>query len=62
MGSAAPPASTLRVAVAQYEPEWLDLQASVKKTCSIISEAADKGAKIVGFSEAFIPGYPAWIW
>ena len=62
MGSAALPASTLRVAAAQYEPEWLDLQASVKKTCSIISEAAAKGAKVVGFSEAFIPGYPAWIW
>ncbi|KIY02421.1 uncharacterized protein Z520_02560 [Fonsecaea multimorphosa CBS 102226] len=61
MGSAAAPA-TLRVAVAQYEPEWLDLSASVEKTCSIITEAAKKGAKIVGFSEAFIPGYPAWIW
>lgn len=61
MGSTAAP-STLRVAVAQYEPEWLDLQGSVKKTCSIIAEAAKKGAKIVGFSEAFIPGYPAWIW
>lgn len=54
--------STLRVAVAQYEPEWLDLQASVKKTCAIITEAAVKGAKLVAFSEAFIPGYPAWIW
>ncbi len=61
MGSVAQP-STLRIAAAQYEPEWLDLQASVKKTCSIITEAADKGVQIVGFSEAFIPGYPAWIW
>ncbi|EXJ61940.1 hypothetical protein A1O7_02371 [Cladophialophora yegresii CBS 114405] len=62
MGSAQPPSSTLRVAAAQYEPEWLDLAASVKKTCSIIAEAASKGVKLVGFSEAFIPGYPAWIW
>ncbi|KAJ9616398.1 hypothetical protein H2200_000116 [Cladophialophora chaetospira] len=61
MGSVAQP-STLRVAAAQYEPEWLDLQASVKKTCSIITEAASKGVKVLGFSEAFIPGYPAWIW
>lgn len=61
MGSVTQP-STLRVAAAQYEPEWLDLQASVKKTCSIISEAASKGVKVLGFSEAFIPGYPAWIW
>jgi nitrilase len=61
MGSTAP-SSTLRVAVAQYEPAWLDLQKSVKKTCRIIAEAAEQGAKLVGFSEAFIPGYPAWIW
>lgn len=61
MGSTAP-ASSVRVAVAQYEPEWLDLAGSVKKVCSIISEAASKGAKILAFSEVFIPGYPAWIW
>lgn len=53
---------TIRVAVAQYEPEWLDLQASVKKVCKVITEASQKGAKLVGFSEAFVPGYPAWIW
>ncbi len=52
----------MRVAVAQYEPEWLDLQTSVTKTCTIIAEAAQQGAKVVAFSEAFIPGYPVWIW
>ncbi|KAL2398794.1 Arylacetonitrilase [Exophiala dermatitidis] len=61
MGSSASPA-TLRVAAAQYEPEWLDLQASVAKTCAIIKEAGKQGVKALGFSEAFIPGYPAWIW
>jgi predicted amidohydrolase len=54
--------TSLRVAVAQQEPEWLDLQASVKKVCRVIAEAAENKAKIVTFSEAFIPGYPAWIW
>ncbi|KAK5055159.1 hypothetical protein LTR84_012908 [Exophiala bonariae] len=54
--------STLRVAVAQYEPEWLDLQGSVKKTCSIITEAAKRGAKILAFPECWITGYPAYIW
>lgn len=52
----------VRVAVSQHEPAWLDLQASVKKVCSIISEAAKGGAELVTFAEAFIPGYPAWIW
>jgi hypothetical protein len=54
--------SITRVAVAQYEPEWLDLQKSVEKTCKIIDEAASGGAELVSFAEAFIPGYPAWIW
>ena len=52
----------IRVAAAQYEPAWLDLQASVKKTCSIITQAAEKGVRVLGFSEVFIPGYPTWIW
>lgn len=59
----APPKSTkAKVAVTQLEPEWLDLEASVKKTCKYIEEAAKNGAEIVAFAEAFIPGYPAWIW
>ncbi|GAB7356276.1 hypothetical protein MBLNU459_g7085t1 [Dothideomycetes sp. NU459] len=52
----------MRVAVSQHEPEWLDLQKSVEKACSIIEQAAQGGAKLVTFAEAFIPGYPAWIW
>lgn len=54
--------SKYRVAVTQHEPEWFDLQKSVEKTCRIITEAAENGAQLVTFAEAFIPGYPAWIW
>ncbi|KAG9238193.1 carbon-nitrogen hydrolase [Amylocarpus encephaloides] len=50
------------VAVTQLEPAWLNLQASVKKTCKYITEDASNGAELVSFAEAFIPGYPAWIW
>jgi hypothetical protein len=53
---------TVRVAVTQAEPEWLDLNASVKKTCSLIEEAAGQGAKLISFPECWIPGYPAWVW
>ena len=56
------PPDTIRVAVTQAEPEWLDLQASVKKTCRLIEEAAENGAKLVSFPECWIPGYPAWVW
>lgn len=58
-----PPATkTVRVAVTQAEPEWLDLDASIKKTCGLIEEAAANGSKIVAFPECWIPGYPAYIW
>ncbi|KAK7914533.1 hypothetical protein PG985_012236 [Apiospora marii] len=52
----------LRVAVTQAEPEWLDLEAGVEKTCKLIAEAASYGARLISFPECWIPGYPAWIW
>lgn len=52
----------VRVAVTQAEPAWLDLAASVKKTCGLIDEAASNGAELVAFPECFIPGYPTYIW
>ncbi|KAF1976933.1 putative nitrilase [Bimuria novae-zelandiae CBS 107.79] len=54
-------ANTLRVAVTQAEPEWLDLQGSVAKTLRLIEEAAKGGAKLVSFPEVWIPGYPGAI-
>lgn len=53
---------TLRVAVTQHEPVWLDLKGTVDKTCKIIEEAAAAKAKLVTFPECWVPGYPAWIW
>ena len=58
----ASPSSKVRVAVTQHEPVWLDLAATVTKTCAIIAEAAKGGAQLVAFPECWIPGYPAWIW
>lgn len=63
MGSTAQaPSSTVRVAVTQHESAWLDLEAGVAKTCTLIAEAARAGAKLIAFPECWIPGYPAWIW
>ncbi|KAF2765237.1 carbon-nitrogen hydrolase [Teratosphaeria nubilosa] len=62
MASSAKPASTLRVAVTQHEPVWLDLDKAVDKTIKVVAEAAEAGAKLVVFPECWIPGYPAWIW
>ncbi|EJD42068.1 putative nitrilase [Auricularia subglabra TFB-10046 SS5] len=53
---------TLRVAVTQAEPEWLDLAGTVEKTCNLIGEAAENGARLIAFPECWVPGYPGWIW
>lgn len=53
---------TILVAAVQAEPEWLDLQAAVDKTCSLIQDAAQRGVRLIAFPECWIPGYPAWIW
>nr|POE47838.1 arylacetonitrilase [Quercus suber] len=44
MGASKP---SVRVAVTQHEPVWLDLEGTVKKTIAIIEEAAKGGARIV---------------
>ncbi|PYE44334.1 carbon-nitrogen hydrolase family protein [Paenibacillus barcinonensis] len=51
-----------RVAAVQASPVMLDLDATVEKTCRLVDEAAANGAKVIAFPEAFIPGYPWWIW
>lgn len=56
------PPPTIRVAVTQSEPIWLDLNATITKTCALIAEAASQGAQLISFPECWIPGYPAWIW
>ncbi|CZT52717.1 related to aliphatic nitrilase [Rhynchosporium secalis] len=50
------PSQYVRVAVTQAEPEWLDLEATVIKTCEIIKEAAQNDARLVTFPECWIPG------
>lgn len=47
-----------RVAVTQAEPEWLELATGIAKTCKLINEAANNGAKLIAFPDCWIPGYP----
>ncbi|WP_051791608.1 carbon-nitrogen hydrolase family protein [Amycolatopsis jejuensis] len=52
----------VRVAAVQAESGLFDLAAAVDKTVALIGEAAAGGAELVAFPEAFLPGYPWWIW
>ncbi|KAI0012578.1 putative nitrilase [Xylariaceae sp. FL0662B] len=54
--------STVRVGAVQAEPGWLDLDASVEKTISLIERAAADGVQVLGFPEVWIPGYPWSMW
>jgi len=51
-----------KAAAIQAAPIYLNLDATVDKTCKLVDEAASNGAKVIAFPEAFIPGYPWWIW
>ena len=34
----------------------------MKKTCKLINEAGNNGAKLIVFPEVFIAGYLDWVW
>ena len=50
----------IRVAAVQASPIFLQREATVEKACALIKEAAEDGARVVGFPEGFIPGHPLW--
>jgi len=51
-----------KVAVVQYAPVVFDREKTIEKAIKFVKEAADNGAQLVVFPEAFISGYPAWVW
>ncbi len=50
------------LAIVQKAPVFLDKQQTIELAAQTIDEAAARGAELIVFSEAFIPGYPAWVW
>ena len=62
MAAGQDPNGEFRVAVVQVPPVVLDRAATLARAVSKVEEAADAGARLVAFPEAFVPCYPDWIW
>jgi len=54
--------NAIKVAAAQLSPEFLNKSKTITKACNAIAEAGKKGCKLIVFPEAFISGYPDWVW
>ncbi|HUO78697.1 MAG TPA: carbon-nitrogen hydrolase family protein [Steroidobacteraceae bacterium] len=54
--------TTSTVAVVQRAPTYLHRDATLATAVGAIAEAAAAGARLIVFPEAFVPGYPAWMW
>lgn len=53
---------TKKVAVIQKPPVFLDRQKTIESMLASIDEAAAEGASLLVFPEAYVAGYPTWIW
>lgn len=52
----------VKVAISQRPPVLLDLAKTIDRVVETIDEAAGEGTRLVVFPEAYLPGYPTWIW
>jgi len=53
--------NTLKVALAQIAPVWLNKEKTIEKIVHTISEAGQNHCELIVFGEALLPGYPFWI-
>jgi len=51
-----------KIAIIQHAPRVLDREATIDKAVQLIEAASASSAQLVVFPEAFVPGYPAWVW
>lgn len=54
--------NTFKLAVVQVAPVVLDRAAALEKAGKYIAKAAQEGAKLVVFPEAYVSTYPFWVW
>jgi nitrilase len=52
----------VKIAICQKPPVLLNLGATIDRALDAIDEASDERAQLIVFPEAYLPGYPTWIW
>ncbi|MBT8260370.1 MAG: carbon-nitrogen hydrolase family protein, partial [Bacteroidia bacterium] len=53
--------NTLKIAMAQIAPVWLNKKATIEKVENSILEASKEQCELIVFGEGLIPGYPFWL-
>jgi nitrilase len=51
-----------KIAVIQAPPVLLHRDKTIASVLSSIEQAAGAGASLIVFPEAYVPGYPTWVW
>jgi len=51
-----------KIAIIQHAPILSNRDATINKVVELTTEAAKEGAKLLIFPEAYIPGYPTYVW
>ncbi|MEM0997832.1 MAG: carbon-nitrogen hydrolase family protein [Bacteroidota bacterium] len=54
-------AETVKVAIVQSGPVYLDRAGSLRRALTLLAEAAAGGAQLVVFGETWFSGYPIWL-
>jgi len=53
--------TSLKLALPQLYPVWLDRTGGLRQVVETIQKAAKEEAELIVFSEGFVPGYPFWL-
>ena len=53
--------NTLKIALGQISPVWLNKDETLKKVEDYINKAAKVGCELIVFGEGLVPGYPYWL-
>jgi len=56
------PVPTAKVAAVQATPVFLDRAATIARVRELTAAAVAEGASLVVLPEAFVPGFPEWVW